>query len=102
MSKYETNTSLLGESPGCGPSLATSTPVTTTTTPHAQVILRTPEPNPRLPAYIGGVLAWGSPPVAGNSMQVGSSAMPVSRRTHTIPILKIHAILTQPHCTAPS
>lgn len=34
-----------------------------------QVILRKPEPNPRLPAYISGVLAWGSPPVAGNSMQ---------------------------------
>ena len=30
--------------------------------PPPQVVLRYPVPNPRMPAYLNGTLAWGSPP----------------------------------------
>lgn len=36
-----------------------------------QVIPRQAEPNYKMPAYVGGLLAWGTPPRAG-SAQVGA------------------------------
>lgn len=33
----------------------------------SRVVLRETQPNPRIPAYIGGLLSWGSPPRAGGT-----------------------------------
>lgn len=34
--------------------------------PSSRIILRQVEPNPRIPAYVHGVLVWGSPPGPGD------------------------------------
>jgi hypothetical protein len=32
-------------------------------------MLRVPEPNPLMPAFVGGMLAWGTPPRAGPAQE---------------------------------
>ncbi len=46
--------------------------------PHAQVLLRELAPNLRMPAYLAGVLAWGTPPRAGD-LQPPTSASPAAQ-----------------------
>ncbi|KAF5837722.1 hypothetical protein DUNSADRAFT_3977 [Dunaliella salina] len=41
---------------------------------ESKILLRVPEPNPYIPAFVGGELAWGTPPRAGPFRQRNSSA----------------------------